>query len=851
MNTDLKKLILPNLIAVLVFLIVSMVYFSPRISGKKLDMHDWKVWQASAKEKNDFREQTGEITCWTNSMFGGMPTYLISTPKEHNVFAKIQKIMGFGFGEPITFLFYYLLGFYILLRVFRLDVWWAIAGALAFGFSSYFFIIIAAGHLTKAAAIGFIAPIIAGVYLAYDRKVWHGMLLMTFFLALQILTNHLQIVYYTGLVIIGLGIAFLIDAILQKTIVAFLKNTGILFAGVALAIGINATNIITTQEYAPYSLRGQTELTNAQHIRTTGLDKDYATAWSYGIDETFTLLIPNVKGGASGAPLSEDTETYNVLKRYYGDANASQIITQMPVYFGPQPFTSGPVYIGAIVFFLFVLSLMIVPGRIKWALLALTVLSIMLSWGKNMMWLTDLFLDYFPGYNKFRTVSMTLVIAEFTMPLLAFLAIREIVLEKQSIGKLKNYFYISVGITVLCLLVFIAAPGVAGSEGTGEYQFAKQMASALPDDPQYDAVKKELQYSFVNAIQQDRLSLIRADAARSLAFVLLGALVVFLLINKKLITMYAGIALAVLIVADMWPVNRRYLNDDNFVSKRSFEVPYSPSIADNAILADKHPHYRVCNLSVSLFNDASTSYFHKSVGGYHGAKMRRYQELMDSVMSSDEYVARYYVNAGLQNGLNSEELQLLFDRNVNLPMLNMLNTRYIIYSPNAMPIVNNKVLGNAWFVKSFRFVQDANEEIVALRNLNPGDEAIVDLRYEALLKTFVPNFDSTAQILLTKYAPNRLMYETNVATPQLAVFSEIFYSKGWKAYVDGKETPHFRANYVLRAMIVPEGKHNIEFVFDPPSYRTGNIISYISSAIVLLMIGAVLFFTFRRVRKKE
>ncbi|HOE05556.1 MAG TPA: YfhO family protein [Bacteroidales bacterium] len=852
MKSYFKTNVLPHLVAVLIFLAISLAYFSPQLTGKRLSMHDWKVWQASSKEKTDFREQTGEITNWTNSMFGGMPTYLISTPKEHNIFARIQKIMGFGFGEPATFLFYYLLGFYVLLLVFRVNPWLSVAGAIGFGFSSYFFVIITAGHLTKAAAIGFIAPIIAGVYLAYDRKMWQGMLLMTFALALQILTNHLQIVYYTALIILGLGIAWLVDAIVNKKILNFVKTTGLLLAGVALAIGINATNLLTTQEYAPYSMRGQSELTNAEHLRTTGLNKDYATGWSYGIDETFTLLVPNIKGGASYSPLSEDSETYNMLRKYY-DSNARDIVKFMPTYFGLQPSTSGPVYAGAIIFFLFILSLMVVKGKFKWWLLAITVLSILLAWGKNFMWFTELFLDYFPGYNKFRTVSMILVIAEFAMPLLAFLGLREIVMQKVDPKKLMNYFYVAIGITALTLLTFIAMPGIFGNQSEHEVAFVQQqLLAGVPDDPKYDQVKQDLMSEFTTAIQNDRLDLIRADAARSLAYVVLGALIVWLLIRKKMNVMYASIALAVLLIADMWTINKRYLNEDNFVSKRNFEVPYDASVADNAILADKSPDYRVCNLSMGIngvFADASTSYFHKSIGGYHGAKMLRYQELMDSVMSSELQMTSYIVSVAYQNGLSREEMQMLFDKNARTPVLNMLNTKYIIIDPNDAPLVNKSALGAAWFVDKYSFAEDANQEILAMRKLNTADEAVVDRRYEEQLKGLTIVADSNARIEMVKYAPNRLTYESNAAGNQLAVFSEIYYSKGWQAYIDGQPKPHFRANYVLRAMVVPAGKHTIEFVFDPPSYKTGNLISYICSAIVLLLCAWFVIQYFRKLKK--
>ncbi|NLA23582.1 MAG: YfhO family protein, partial [Bacteroidales bacterium] len=539
----------------------------------------------------------------------------------------------------------------------------------------------------------------------------------------------------------------------------------------------------------------------------------------------------------------------------YGPAGANQFINFMPVYFGTQPSTSGPVYAGAIIIFLFVLALMVVKGKIKWWLLALTVLSILLSWGKNFMWLTDLFLDYFPGYNKFRTVSMTLVIAELTMPLLAFLGLREIVLNKIELPKLKNYFFISLGITGVVLLSFIAVPSVFGYESDSEVNFVKaQIFPGIPDGAQYESVKNDIMYEFTTAIQSDRMNLVRKDSARSLAFILLAALVLWLLIKQKVKLAHASIALAVLILVDMWPINKRYLNEDNFISKRNFEIPYTASIADNHILADADNEFRVCNLSMGLggvFADASTSYFHKSIGGYHGAKMLRYQELMDSVMSADLYMAYYLLEMAYQSNPSEQSLQVLFDNNADFSILNMLNTKYFIINPEMRPIKNNKALGNAWFVKDFSWVDDANEEILAMRDLNTADEAVVDVRYENILKDFKPKYDSSANIKLISYAPNRLKYESNATSAQLAVFSEIFYSKGWKVYVDGEETPHFRANYVLRSMIVPEGKHEIEFVFDPKSYKTGNMISYISSAIILILIGFFTFLFFRKKGKSE
>jgi hypothetical protein len=452
------------------------------------------------------------------------------------------------------------------------------------------------------------------------------------------------------------------------------------------------------------------------------------------------------------------------------------------------------------------------------------------------MWFTDLFLDYFPGYNKFRTVSMTLVIAELTIPLLAFMGLREIFLQKVDVQKLRKYFFITSGIVGLTLLTFIAMPGIMGVEGTGEYTLAEQMASGVPDDPQYAQVKQELKLEVVNALQTDRLTVIRNDAFRSLVFVMLGAVVLWFVMRKKIKPTYAFLLFGAIILVDAWGVNRRYLNNDNFVSPKKFEVPYTPTRADNIINQDKDLSYRVCNLAVSVFNDASTSYFHKSIGGYHGAKMRRYQTLMDSVMGSEMQMASYLANVALQNGFKEDEVSAVFNSNSSNPVLNMLNARYIIYNSQAKPIRNQSALGNAWFVNAYEVVPDSESELLALRSINTATSAVVSEDVAQNFKGFKPIADSTASIRLTSYSPNYLKYESETASPQLAVFSEIYYPKGWQAYIDGKEAEHFHVNYVLRSMIVPEGKHVIEFRFQPASYKLGNTISYISSLLLLLLI---------------
>jgi hypothetical protein len=849
MNKDLLKKSLPHVIAVVLFMLISIIYSKPLLEGKKLATHDYNVYTSVSKANTDYEQESGTLVFWNNSMFAGMPDYAITTAKKENVFFKIYKVLIFGNSVPFSLIFWYLLGFYILLIAFKINPWFSLLGALAFAFSSYFFIIIAAGHFTKAIAIGFMAPIFAGVYIAFDhKKPWTGMLLMTFFMALQILSNHVQITFYTGLMILIYGIFELAYAIKEKYIIRFAKTTGILAIGLGLAIGINAAFVLTNQEYIPYSIRGESELSTGQGDRTSGLDKSYATAWSYGIDETFTLLIPNAKGGASQSELSEDAASYDVVSPIFEAQTAKDIMKSMPTYFGDQPFTSGPVYIGAFIMFLFVLGLMVVKGKVKWWLLTVTIVSIILSWGKNFDIVTHLFLDYFPGYNKFRTVSMILVLAEFSMPLLGILALVQIVKEKIEMSKLMNYFYIALGTTGLITMVFIVVPTVTGvsGEGKSEIEMADYLAGAFPNEPQYDQAKEDFKNDFVNAVYEDRASMVRKDATRSLIFIILGAGVLYLVIKKKIKPQYAVIAFSIIILADMWPVNRRYLNDDNFLAKRKVEVPYERSNADNIILADKDPHYRVCNFAVSTFNDGSTSYYHNSIGGYSGAKIRRYQELHDSIMWREIQASSYLVNVGFQNGFTEQEVQDLYNQESKTPILNMLNAKYLIYSPQQQPLVNNNALGNAWFVSDYELVETADDEINNLKLIDPRQKAIINKNFEAQLKGFSVKTDSTATIHLTDVAPDFVTYESNTSTEQLVVFSEVYYPHGWVVTIDGNETDFFRANYILRAMRVPAGKHTIKFSFEPKVYHRGVAISYACSAVFFLLLFGGIFFEYKK-----
>ncbi len=849
MKIDFKSQALPHLVAIAAFFLISVAYFSPMLNNQKLESHDWKVYQAAAKEYKAYKQESGESILWTNTMFSGMPTYLIHSPKDQNIFSKIDRFINFGNWRPIAHLFYYLLGFYILLLVFKVKPWLSFGGAAAFGFSSYFFIIIAAGHVTKAIAIGYMAPVLAGIYLAYNRKAFWGMMLMTFFLTLQILTGHIQIVYYTFLTALIYGIYELVAVIKEKRFVPFAKTTAILLGGFVIAIMASATPLLTTYEYSHYSIRGPSELSSDKENRTSGLDKDYITQWSYGVDETLTLLVPNYKGGASGGELSKDSETYQVLKKYLPPENASAIIKQMPLYFGTQPMTSGPVYVGAFVFFLFILGLFLVKGRVKWWLLTITILSIILAWGKNFMIFNDLFIDYFPGYNKFRTVSMTLVIAELSMPLLGFLALRELFqegIEKVRVMKAFKIAGISVG---ALLLIIIAAPGMSKPETKKDGMLVEQLFAGTEGNPQYQQMKQQMMNEYVPALRQDRVDLVRKDALRSLLFVLLGAALIYFVIQRKVKPQLAYALIFFIVLVDMWPVNRRYLDDDNFTSKRNFETPFVASKADNIILKDKSSNYRVANMSVSIFNDASTSWFHNSIGGYHGAKMRRYQELFDSVMVQELSMAQYYANSMLQSTQDPNQINAVVNANLQSTALDMLNTKYIIIHPQLAPVENYTACGNAWFVSNFELVENADEEIVAVRGIDPKQKVIVDKCFEEKLGDYQVTKDSTATIQLTSYHPDHMVYESSSKKTQIAVFSEIYYPNGWSVTIDGEKADYFRANYVLRAMKVPAGEHRIEFRFEPKSFKTGNTIAYASASIFFLLLLGGLFVESKK--KKE
>lgn len=812
-----KKLI-PVFSAITIFLHLAIAYMAPALSGKNIDQHDIVQFKGQSKEIVDYRNETGKEALWTNSMFGGMPGYMISTKYDNNKLREVHRWVMLNNWRPISFIFAYLLCFYLALLAFKVDPWLAIVGAIAYAFASFVMISIVAGHNAKVMAIGYLPAIIGGIHLAFRGKYLWGALLAAIALGLQIVVVHLQITYYTLIIVLIYGIYEFIWTIKEKRFETFLKAFGVLVVAMLLAVASNMGNMLTTIEYGKHSIRGKSELSSDKENRTTGLDKTYATRWSYGKMESFTLLIPNFHGGASAGELPQESETFKFLSQVQGKGNAKKSIKQMPTYWGTQPGTSGPVYVGAIICFLFVLGLFIVDPKLRWWLLTATIVSLLLAWGKNLSFLTDFLLDHMPGYNKFRSVSMTLVIAGFTMPLMAMLALNKILKKEVKKEKLFKYLNIAFGITAGIALHFVI--------------FGKMMFDfEAPVDQNYLA---QGYTEFVDALQADRAMLLRKDAFRSFVFISLAWVSLLLYVKEKTKSYHLLLAMSVFIIVDMWPIDKRYLNNDNFVEKKQYDNPFNPSKADQFILQDPAKNYRVLDLTIDPFNNASTSYYHKAIGGYHGAKMRRYQELIEKNIGGEMQI--------IGGALQTKDYNTIDQALASLQVLNMLNTKYFIFDPNGQPLVNMHANGNAWFVSDLVMADSADMEIAIMRTLNTKTSAVVDRRFEDMVsgKTFVA--DSMANIQMVEYQPNYLKYTSEASTEQLAVFSEIYYPVGWNVTIDGESVEHFRANYVLRAMTVPAGKHVIEFSFEPKSFYLGEKISLISSLIlILLLLGATVF----------
>ncbi len=820
------KKIMPEVLVIVLFAAISFAYFFVPVSqGKILYRHDSSAGKGMGHEMTEYRERTGEQTRWTNSVFGGMPTYQMAPSYGSTDGLKsIVSMYHLWLPDYVWYIFAYLLGFYIMLRAFDFRRSLAVLGSVIWAFSSYFLIIIAAGHLWKVFALAYLPPMIGGIVLAYRGKYLWGLIVTALFTAFEISANHVQMTYYYMFIIFFLVLGFLVDAIRQKRISHFLKASGVCLAAAIIGVAMNISNLYHTWEYQKESMRGKSELVkkNSANQTDSGLERDYITAWSYGIGETWTLLIPNAKGGAS-VPMIQ-----NKIVQEKGDPMYEFVYQQLGQYWGEQPGTSGPVYVGAFVMMLFILSLFIVKGTVKWSLLAATILSVLLSWGHNFMPFTDFFIDYMPMYSKFRTVASILVIAEFTIPLLAMLALKRIVDEPELLTRKIKYVYISFALTAGIAAVFALGGGaffdfISSSERQALSQFPADQLNPLLDN-----------------LTSLREQIFAADCWRTFFIIVIGTLLLLFYKAGKLKAEYMVGCVCVLCLIDMWQVDKRYLNDSMFVPKSERDAPIEMTETDRQILEDKSLDYRVLNFSSNTFNENETSYFHKSIGGYHAAKLRRYQEVIEAHISPE-------MNAAMKAIAEAAGDMSAVDGNKLFPVINMLNTKYFIMplqgGANA-PLPNPYAYGNAWFVDKVSYVNNANEELSALGTTDLRHTAVADKAFSDVLGQSKAN-DSTATVRLEKYEPNQLEYSVSSKNGGVVVFSEIYYP-GWNATVDGVEVPVGRANYILRAISVKPGSHKVVLDFHPKSVSVTETIAYIATAILILMFVAIVI-----VKRKE
>lgn len=823
---NILRAVWPELLMVAIMAVLALGFMSPVFEGKILYQNDIVQAKNMANEVEQFQKQTGEYSGWTNSAFSGMPAYQIKSAPSGNIFLWVFRALKLYLpGYTVAILFVCMLGFYFLLRTLKLSQWLALAGAVAFGFGSHHLQLIAAGHVSKIYAIAYMAPVIAGVFLVFKRKYLAGGLLTAMGFGIQLVTNHPQVSYYLGLIILVYMLVELIFAIREKYFDHFMKSGVTLLIALVLAILPNMTALLTTQEYSKESTRGQSELVTPGETKTKGLDVKYITDWSYGVGETINLFIPNFSGGGSSTDVGTESETYKAMINNQIPAEQAKQYTRGLSYWGSQYLgTSGPHYIGAISVFLAVLGLFIVKGKKKWWLASIIVIAILLSWGRNFMGLTEFFVNNFPLYSKFRDVTNTLIIAQFAIPLLAFLAIREWFTDQgtEATVKLKQLYY-AAGIAGGVALLVAVIPSMFGSfTGASDANFPDWIKTALRDD---------------------RISLARRDAFRTLIFVLGAAGILWYSLKSKMKREYLFIGLALLILVDMWSVGKRYLGSDNFISKRQIEQAFKASPADEFILKDKTEGFRVLDMTTSTFQSARASRFHNSIGGYHGAKLGRYQDL----------ISKYLVpNASALEALKQDNPTFeKFDAALgSMNVLNMLNARYVILMPQA-PIKNAHAFGDAWFADRIKWVENANQELDALETTPLSSEAVVDKRFTDKLSSLPAQLSPNPEpdmIALKECKPNYLKYESKSTDNRLAVFSQIYYPYGWQAYIDGKKVDHIRADYALRAMVVPAGQHSIEFRFEPKTLKTGKMISLIGSFLVLLLIA---FAVYQEVRSRR
>ena len=790
------------LAALLVFFILAFVYCKPVLSGKVIQSGDDINATSAVQESIRYTQETGDHTWWNSAMFSGMPNYQIGggVYKADRLLAPFKGFLHRGPAHPAWILIFYFICFYVLMRSFRIDRWLSIVGAIAVALSSYFLVIIAAGHGGKTIAISYISLVAAGFYLIFRKQYGLGAIFVMLFTAVGF-SIHPQMAYYLFLMI---GLFFLAELWIHIREKRWKDlGLGILIFAVSLAIGLGtgAGNVFANQEYARETMRGGhsdlMEATEGEAAPNKGLDLEYATQWSYGIDETFTLLIPGFKGGASGYSLDKDSHTWkSIVKLGMPASTARSFCASVPLYWGDQPFTAGNVYVGAIVCFLFLLGCLLVTGPYKWALLASTLFSIFLAWGYHFMGLTELFFRYFPLYNKFRAVSSILIVAEIAMPLLGFLAVKALMDGTIPKEKARKDLFIAGGVTAgICLIFALLGRTIFSFVG--------------PNDSYYTAQLPEQVYQ---AILEDRAALFVGDAWRSFAFIAAAFAVLFLYNEKKLKKPWMIAALGILILVDLWPVDRRYFNDDSFQTPKNTQSAFTILPYEEALLMDPDPNFRVMNLTTNTFNEARTSYYLKSIGGYHAAKLRRYQDLIDEHLSKG-----------------------------HLPVIGMLNAKYMIVEEEGQPVIqrNPYALGHAWFVEKLELADNARAESDALNRIDLKTTAVVDRCFASQIASLEPGIAPDASVTLTAWSPKQLDYETTSATPGTVVFSEIYYPYGWKASIDGTPADHYRVNYLLRALDVPAGSHHVTFLFDPDSVRKGDAIATVCTVLMYLLILAL------------
>ncbi len=813
-----------HLIILVGFLLLALAYMNPILDGKVLSQHDMTQFEGVRQELTKYQEETGESSQWTNSQFSGMPAFHVGpTGAKRTAFEVLAKIVRLGARtiNPMVILFTYLICFYILLLTLRLSPWLSAIGAIAFALSSYNLIILQPGHISKAYAIAFMAPVVAGILQTYQGKYLAGGLLFMLGLGIELYYNHLQITYYLLLLVVIIIATNGVFAIIQKQIRKFLIASGVLLLAALLALLPNVSTLWVNYEISKQSIRGKPVLTLDEENQTSGLNRDYALSWSYGKAETFSLMIPYVTGGKTGLLGNNEKAMAKVSAQFRESVGGQN------QYWGAKASTAGDNYSGAIVVFFFVLGLLLIKGPMRWWVLISSLLSILLAWGHNLPGFSNWFLDHVPLYNKFRTVEMTLVIVCFNIPLMAFLAVDRIVKEPGILQEKRREFLVAFGLTGGLSLLFFLVPHLFNFFTDREQLIFNQQLQGA--DVQYASQLRQ----FMDQLEATRIYIFRHDVLRSFALIALAFILTWYFAGKKLKLAWFLAGLAVLVTVDLWLIDHRYLNKDNFVSEREQESSLAMTPADEYILQDPDPDYRVANLTVSPWQDGTTSYYHKSIGGYHGIKLRRYQDLIDR-----------YLTEGLQNligVLQSQPTQAQVDSVLaEQQVLNMLNTKYFILNPSSQPLRNPHAMGHGWPVNQIKLVDNANEEYLALDNTDLRRVAVVNKEFEALLPDNLQHEVLDGTVVLTDYRPNHLTYRVSLDQPSLVVFSEVYYEEGWNAYIDGEPVPHLRADYILRALPVDAGEHTVEFEFVFEPFEKGEIISMSGSVLILLILLGLL-----------